>query len=296
MDELQIRTAEMVDAGQAAIQQASQLAVTYSFSFIGAIILLVAGYIVSNVVERSIYAGLGRFRGFDETLRKFFSKVARYALLVLVGVTVLAQFGVQTASIIAALGAVGLAIGLALQGTLQNIAAGIMLLALRPFRVGEYIDTGNVAGTIQEIGLFATELKTYDGIYVLSPNSQLWNTPVKNFSRNTMRMVEFVVGIAYEDDIDLAQKTIRDLIASDERVLADPAPAVFVDSLADSSVNLKVRFWTATSNWWGSKLELTKATKLAIEAAGLTIPYPQSEVRYIPQGTALPQQTEREQS
>lgn len=283
MDELQIRTAEMVDAGQAAIQQASQLAVTYSFSFIGAIILLVAGYIVSNVVERSIYAGLGRFRGFDETLRKFFSKVARYALLVLVGVTVLAQFGVQTASIIAALGAVGLAIGLALQGTLQNIAAGIMLLALRPFRVGEYIDTGNVAGTIQEIGLFATELKTYDGIYVLSPNSQLWNTPVKNFSRNTMRMVEFVVGIAYEDDIDLAQKTIRDLIASDERVLADPAPAVFVDSLADSSVNLKVRFWTATSNWWGSKLELTKATKLAIEAAGLTIPYPQSEVRYIPQ-------------
>src|SRR5690606_1782779 len=175
------------------------LAVTYSFSILGATLLIIGGYVLAGVVERSLYAGLGRLRGFDETLRKFFSKTARYAVLVLVGVTVLAQFGVQTASIIAALGAVGLAIGLALQGTLQNIAAGIMLLALRPFRVGEYIDAGGIAGTVQEIGLFATELTTFDGVYVLTPNSELWNRAVTNYSRNPTRRHDLAIRIGFED-------------------------------------------------------------------------------------------------
>lgn len=281
MEELQLRTADMMGAGQAALRQAGELAVTYSFSILGALILLIAGYVVAGILERSVYAGLGRFRGFDETLRKFFSRVARYALLVLVGVTVLAQFGVQTASIIAALGAIGLAIGLALQGTLQNIAAGIMLLALRPFRVGEYIDADSVSGTIQEIGLFATELRTYDGIYVLAPNSQLWNTPVKNYTRNATRMTELVIGIAYDDDIGLGQQAILDTVSADERVLADPAPVVFVDLLGDSSVNLKVRYWTVTANWFATRLDMTKATKLAVEAKGLSIPFPQHDVHMI---------------
>mgnify|MGYP001352882527 CR=1 FL=1 len=283
MEELQTRTADMVDAGEAVLWRLSDLAVTYSFSVLGAVILLVAGYVVAGLAERSIYAGLGRFRGFDETLRKFFARTARYALLVLVGVTVLAQFGVQTASIIAALGAIGLAIGLALQGTLQNIAAGIMLLALRPFRVGEYIDAGNIAGTIEEIGLFATELKTYYGIYVLAPNSQLWNTPVKNFSRNPVRMAEIVIGIAYGDDINLGQKVMLDVIEADGRALADPAPTVFVDSLGDSSVNLKARYWAPSRDWWASKLDITKGMKLAIEENGMSIPFPQRDLHYIPQ-------------
>src|SRR5690554_5601241 len=127
MEELQTRTADMMDAGQIALLRLSELAVTYSFSILGAILLIIGGYIVANIARRSVYGALGRFRGFDETLRKFFSQIVRYAILILVGITVLAQFGVQTASIIAAVGAIGLAIGLALQGTLQNIAAGIML-------------------------------------------------------------------------------------------------------------------------------------------------------------------------
>ena len=281
MEELQLRTADVMGASQAALQQAGELAVTYSFSILGAVILLIAGYVVAGILERSVYAGLGRFRGFDETLRKFFSRVARYALLVLVGVTVLAQFGVQTASIIAALGAIGLAIGLALQGTLQNIAAGIMLLALRPFRVGEYIDADSVSGTIQEIGLFATELKTYDGIFVLAPNSQLWNTPVKNYSRNPTRMTEIVIGIAYDDDIGLGQQTLLDVVTADERVMTDPEPVVFVDSLGDSSVNLKLRYWTTTANWFATKLDMAKATKIAIEEKGMTIPFPQHDLHMI---------------
>lgn len=272
----------MVDAGHAMLMQLSTLAVTYSFSILGATLLIIGGYVLAGVVERSLYAGLGRLRGFDETLRKFLSKTARYAVLVLVGVTVLAQFGVQTASIIAALGAVGLAIGLALQGTLQNIAAGIMLLALRPFRVGEYIDAGDVAGTVQEIGLFATELKTYDGIFVMAPNSQLWNTPVRNFTRNPVRMGELTLRIAYEDDIGRAQEALLDVVGADPRVLADPAPSVFIDSIGESAIHMKIRYWTAGTDWWATKLDMARATKLAVEAAGLTIPYPQQDVRYVP--------------
>jgi small conductance mechanosensitive channel len=274
----------MVAASEAALRQAGELAVAYSFSFVGAILLLVVGYFIAGLVERWLYAGLGRVRGFDETLRKFFSKTARYTILVLVGITVLAQFGVQTASIIAALGAIGLAVGLALQGTLQNIAAGIMLLALRPFRVGEYIQTvdGSVAGTIEEIGLFATELKTLDGLFVMAPNSSLWNTPVTNYTRNARRMVELVIGIGYDDDIGLAQRTMIETIKADERVLADPEPTAFVDMLDASTVNVKTRFWTATSNWFATKTDLTRTLKEAFDAAGISIPFPQQEVHYIP--------------
>lgn len=281
MDELQVRTAAMIDSGQAMAFQFSQMAVTYSFSILGAVILLCAGYFLAGIIERSLYAGLGRFRGFDETLRKFFSKTARYAFLILVGVTVLAQFGVQTASIIAALGAIGLAIGLALQGTLQNIAAGIMLLALRPFRVGEFIDAGNVAGTIQEIGLFATELKTPDGVYVLSPNSQLWNTPVTNYSRNTVRRCDITVGIGYDDDVEQALSILRDLMTNDERVLSNPEPAVFVAALGESAIDITMRYWANSSDWWQTKLDFTKALKAEFDKNGISIPFPQREVRYI---------------
>ena len=176
------------------IAQLSTLIVSYSFSVLGAIILLVVGYIIAGVAERSIRSGLGHVRGFDATLRQFFSKLVRYAILVLVVIMVLGQFGVQTASIIAAVGAIGLAIGLAMQGTLQNIAAGIMLLALRPLRVGEYVEAGSVAGTVEDIGLFATRLRQVDGIYLLAPNSTLWNQPVRNFTRNKTRRNDIVIG------------------------------------------------------------------------------------------------------
>lgn len=288
MEELQLRTGDLMNASEAALRQAGALAVTYSFSILGAILLLIAGYVVAGLVERSIYAGLKRFRGFDETLRKFFSKTARYALLVLVGVTVLAQFGVQTASIIAALGAIGLAIGLALQGTLQNIAAGIMLLALRPFRVGEYIDAGNVSGTIQEIGLFATELKTLDGLYVLSPNSELWNKPVTNYSRNPLRRNDLTIGIGYDDDIDTALGIMRGIVERDARSLNDPAPMTYVGALADSAVEVTIRYWTATPDWWQAKLDFTKAMKVAFDKEGISIPFPQQDVHYIPAEGAHP--------
>ena len=200
-----------IGAVQAGWAQLSALFVSYSFSVLGAIILVVVGYVIAGLVERGIRRALNGIRGFDATLSQFFSTIARYAVLALVLVMVLGQFGVQTASIIAAIGAIGLAIGLALQGTLQNIAAGIMLLVLRPFRVGEYVQVGEVAGTVEDIGLFASRLRTADGVYLLAPNSTLWNQPVLNFSRNAARRTDIKIGIGYEDDIALALQTLLDL-------------------------------------------------------------------------------------
>src|SRR5690606_9151634 len=257
-------------------------AIAYSFSVLGAIILIIAGFIVAGALQRWTYRGLGRFPSFDETLRRFLSKVIRYSVLVLVGVTVLAQFGVQTASIIAALGAVGLAIGLALQGTLQNIAAGIMLLVLKPFRVGEYIDAGGIAGTVQEIGLFATELTTFDGVYVLTPNSELWNRAVTNYSRNATRRHDLAIRISFDDDINRACDILMELALADKRVLPAPAPETMVADIGDSAVIVNLRYWTAASDYWSVRFDLNKAAKLAFDKNGITIPYPQQSVHYTP--------------
>lgn len=265
---------------QTALAQLSTLIVSYSFSAIGAIILLVVGYLIAGVVERSIFAGLGHIHGFDATLRHFFSRVARYVILILVLIMVLGQFGVQTASIIAAIGAIGLAIGLALQGTLQNIAAGIMLLALRPFRIGEYVEVESVAGTIQEIGLFATKLRAIDGVYILAPNSTLWNQPVRNFDRNGERRNDITVGIGYGDDINHAQKTLLDLAGGDGRVRNQPAPIAFVAALGDSAVSVTLRYWTTSADFFVTKLELTKRAKETFDSEGISIPFPQQEVVY----------------
>ena len=183
--------------------------------------------IIAGVLQRWTRAALGKIKGFDDTLQLFIAKAVKYVVLILVLVTVLAQFGVQTTSIIAALGAAGLAIGLALQGTLANIAAGVMVLVLRPFSVGDFVDSGGVAGTIEEIGLFVTQLKTADGIYVSAPNNQLWNSVITNYSRHKTRRLELVIGIGYQDDIDAALKTLLDLAVADDRVHKDPEPAVY---------------------------------------------------------------------
>jgi small conductance mechanosensitive channel len=265
---------------QAGFAELSSLIVSYAFSAVGAVILLIVGYILAGLAQRSVDAALGNIHGFDATLRGFFAKAARYAVLILVVVMVLGQFGVQTASIIAAIGAIGLAIGLALQGTLQNIAAGIMLLALRPFRIGEYVEAGGISGTIEEIGLFATRLKAIDGLYVLAPNSTLWNVPVINYTRNEQRRNDVTIGIGYGDDIDLAQEVMLDLAESDSRVDGEPAPTTFVAALGDSAVSITLRYWTSTADFFATKLDITKAAKLAFDSKGISIPFPQQEISY----------------
>jgi len=266
---------QMLGGWGEALDSLQVLVVTYAFSVLGAILILIVGWTMSRLLGRWVRTLLTRTHRVDPTVVGFFSVFVRYAVLVVVAVMVLGQFGVQTASIITALGAAGLAIGLALQGTLQNIAAGIMLLVLRPFRVGEYIDAGSLSGTVEEIGLFATELKTLDGLYRMAPNSLLWNVPVTNYSRQAERRYDLVIGIGYEDDIDKAQSVLLDLARTDERILAAPEPVAFVSELGDSAVSVTLRYWTRSADWWSTSRDMTKAAKIAFDENGISIPFPQ---------------------
>lgn len=252
-------------AVQAGVAQVSGLIISYSFSVIGAIILMIAGWLIAGLVERSLFAGFSKLQHFDATLARFLSSAVRYAILILVIVMVLGQFGVQTASIIAAIGAVGLAIGLALQGTLQNIAAGLMLLFLRPFRIGESIKVGSVDGTVEEIGLFATRLRSAEGTYILAPNSKLWNEPIFNSNRNGVRRNDIAITIGADDDLDDAQSTLIDLAKADKRVQAKPAPNAFISDLTSSAVTVTLRYWTSDKDFFGAKLDLTKRVKQAFD-------------------------------
>jgi small conductance mechanosensitive channel len=244
---------------EAGLTQLYALLVSYSLSVVGAIVLLVVGYIVAGLVERWIAGGLNHIRGFDLTLQQFLATAGRYTVLAFVIVMVLGQFGVQTASIVAAIGAIGLAIGLALQGTLQNIAAGIMLLVLRPFRIGEDVEVGQVTGTVQEIGLFATRLRREDGVYQLAPNSTLWNQPVRNFTRNGVRRNDIVVSLAAGDDVDEAQKALLAIADADPRVQQQPPATTFVSELG--AVKVTLRYWTAASDFFAVSADLMKAVE-----------------------------------
>ena len=214
----------------------------------------------------------------DGTLRPFLSNLVRWIVLAFVIVAVLNQFGVETTSMIAVIGAAGLAIGLALQGTLSNVASGVMLLILRPFKVGDFISAGSLSGTVVEIGLFTSELKTGDGVYIMAPNSQIWNTTITNFSRNSIRRIDIVVGVAYDDDLDVAQKALQSLMDGQALVLKNPASETMIKSLGDSSVNINMRCWVNTADYWDAFWALNKGAKAAVESAGCSIPFPQRDV------------------
>ena len=266
------QASDFVVATRTALAQLTALAVQYSFSVLGAIILLIVGWLFARILSRWVYNGLSRISGFDATLSQFFSNIIRYAALILVIVMVLGQFGVQTASILAALGAIGLAVGLALQGTLQNIAAGIMLLVLRPFRVGESIETSSVSGTIVDVGLFATELKTAEGVYRLAPNSTLWNVPITNYSRLSTRRHEITVSIGADEDVDSTESKLIKLAAADSRVQKSPAPSAFVSDFDSGSTKITLRYWVSGSQWWAVSRDMTKAVKLAFDKQPVTEP------------------------
>ena len=261
-----------------------EIAANYGMDLIQAIIILIVGYWLAGKLSKAIRRWLDRFERVDSTLKPLFATIVRYVVLIFTLVAVLAQFGVQTTSIIAVLGAAGLAIGLALQGTLQNISAGIMLLLLRPFKVGDFIDAAGKMGTVIELRLFSTEFKTADGICVIVPNGSIWGASVTNYSRNATRRIDIVVGISYNDDIDKARDVLLGLMTDEDRVLMDPAPETMVVALGDSSVNINMRCWVNSGDYWGTLTALNQSAKVQIEAAGCSIPYPQHDVHMIAQG------------
>ena len=245
------------------------------------LLILIAGFIFAGWAGRSLRRVLNRSKNFDPTLVPIAGALLRYAILVFVVIAALGQLGVETTSVLAVLGAAGLAIGLALQGTLANIAAGLMLLWLRPFGKGDYIEAGSISGTVREIGLFVTHLDSYDGLYNFVPNSELWNTRLINYSRNPTRMTDLEVGIGYGSDIREAKRVMLDLANSDERVAQNPAPDVFVDNLGDSAIVLRYRVWIGTGDYWATKRAVIEETKRRLDAAGIEIPFPQRVVHMI---------------
>jgi len=261
------------------------LAWTWAATFLprlgGAVLILAIGLLVASWASRGIYNVIRNSSRIDPTLKPIIKAVIRYAILIIVAVAALGQLGVQTTSILAALGAIGLAIGLALQGTLSNIAAGIMLLWLRPFEAVDYIEANDHAGTVVELGLFATQVRTWDGIYKFVPNSNLWNTPLTNYTRNPTRMVVIEFGIAYEDDIAAGRRVLREMAEAHPQIVAEPAPAVVPLSLADSAVVLQLRAWAPNPDFWNIRWELTENGKKALEAAGISIPFPQRVVHVV---------------
>lgn len=255
----------------------TELATTWGLKIIGAIAVLIIGRLIAGWIRRIVRKGLERAE-VDATLVPFMSKMVYYLVLTVVLIAVLGVFGVQTASLVAVLGAAGLAVGLALQGTLSNFAAGVMLLFFRPFRVGDYVDTGGSAGSVVEIGVFSTTLKSPDNVKIVVPNSRVYGEIIKNFNGFDTRRIDLVVGISYDDDIGTALETIRSIVANDERVLAEPEPTIAVSNLGDSSVDIVVRPWCAGSDYWPLRFDLTRRFKEGLEAAGCSIPYPQTDV------------------
>jgi small conductance mechanosensitive channel len=247
--------ANVIVATRTAFSQATALAVQYGFSIVGALVLLVGGWMLSGIVSRWAYQGISRIHGIDETLARFFENVLHYGLLVLVFVTVLGQFGVQTASIIAALGAAGLAVG----------------LALRPLRVGEYIETGTVKGFIVEIGLFATEMKTADGLYLMAPNSTLWNTPITNHSRESNRRQELSVAIGNDTDAGAVKMEILSIVTADERVQKHPQPRVFSNDLTADKTVLTLQYWARTTQWSETRYDIIDRLKNGLSAKGIAL-------------------------
>lgn len=275
-----------MEQAEAAAQQVVGLITTYGLNVLGGIVILILGWIAAGWISGGLRRALARSRHLDETVRGFLASLAKYAVLAFVIIAVLNQFGVQTTSLIAVFGAAGLAVGLALQGTLSNIAAGVMLLIFRPIRVGQYVAVAGQSGTVVDLNLFTVELATPDNVQIIIPNASVWGQAVVNYSHHKTRRADFTLGIGYDDDIDTAMAAIREVIQGDSRILAEPEPQIVVGELGASSVDLIVRAWVAADDYWPVKFDLTKAFKETLEAKGITIPFPQRTVHVVKETAA----------
>lgn len=252
----------------------TEFATDYGLRLIGAIVILIVGRIVAGALRGGVKKTLAR-RNTDEAVTSFTGSLVYWLVIIAVWLAVLGAFGVETASLVAVLGAAGFAVGFALQGSLSNFAAGVMLLVFRPFRIGDVVEVAGVIGSVREMGLFTTQMNSFDNVRIIVPNSKIFGDIIKNITAEDTRRVDMVVGIGYGSDIAKAMEIIQGLLDADERVLKDPAPQIAVAELADSSVNLQVRPWSATGDYWGVKLDFTRNVKEAFDREGIEIPFPQ---------------------
>jgi small conductance mechanosensitive channel len=257
-----------------------EVASGYGLKVIGAILILIIGRIIAGQVRRGVVK-IGDVRSWDPSLSGFLSSLVYFFAMAFTIVAVLGSFGVQTASIVAVIGAVSFAVGLALQGSLSNFAAGVMILLFRPFKAGDWVEVAGVSGSVKDIAIFSTTLATADNVRVEVPNSKIYGDIIKNYAGYPTRRIDMVVGIGYGDDMARAIEVITGVLKADERVLADPAPQVAVAEMGDSSVNLVVRPWVEGSDYWGARFDLTQRIKAALDDSGIEIPFPQRVVTMV---------------
>jgi len=249
----------------------------YGLKAIAALVILVFGRLVAKALRATIKRVLQKGK-VDDTLVLFTSSVSYVAIMAFVIIAALGQLGIQTTSFVAILGAAGLAVGLALQGSLANFAAGVLMIIFKPFKVGDYIEGGGVSGSVEEIGIFTTELKSPDNRKIIVPNAKMTSDNIVNYSAKDTRRVDIVAGVSYGDDIDKVKRVLEGILASDERVLKDPAPTIGILELADSSINFAVRPWVRTSDYWDVFFATQESIKKRFDAEGISIPFPQQDI------------------
>ncbi|CNE83507.1 small-conductance mechanosensitive channel MscS [Yersinia nurmii] len=253
------------------------LLIQYAVNLIAALLILIVGSVIAKVVSGAVNRVM-RLRGIDITVADFLAAMVRYSILAFTIVAVLGRLGVQTASVIAVIGAAGLAVGLALQGSLSNFAAGVLLVAFRPFRAGEYVDLGGVAGTVVQVQIFSTTLRTVDDKIIVVPNGKIIANNIINTSREPNRRTDITVGVAYDADIDVVKKVLGDIIAADKRIQHDKGVTVRLNEMAASSLNFTVRVWTTNGEAMEVYWDLLENFKRALDAHNIGIPFPQMDV------------------
>ena len=256
-----------------------ELLLSYAVNIVAAIAIVIIGMIVARIVSNTVNR-LMVARKIDATVADFLSALVRYGIIAFTLIAALGRVGVQTASVIAVLGAAGLAVGLALQGSLSNLAAGVLLVMFRPFRAGEYVDLGGVAGTVLNVQIFSTSMRTVDGKIVVVPNGKIIAGNIINFSREPVRRNEFIIGVAYDSDIDQVKKILTDIIQSDERILKDREMTVRLNELGASSINFVVRVWSNSSDLQSVYWDVLERIKREFDANGISFPYPQMDVNF----------------
>jgi small conductance mechanosensitive channel len=251
--------------------------IPWGINIVMAVLIYIVGKIVVSILLNVFGKVMARSK-YDEMLIDFVKAILSAVLMLFVIVASLDQLGVDTTSLVAILGAAGLAIGLSLQGSLQNFAAGVMLLVFRPFKAGDFVEAGGAMGVIKSISIFTTVMTTADNKEVIVPNGQIYSGNITNYSAKETRRVDMVVGIGYDADLKHAKEVLNELVAADDRILADPEPLVAVSELADSSVNFVVRPWVKSADYWAVKFAFTEAVKLRFDEEGISIPFPQMDV------------------
>jgi len=251
--------------------------VEFGINLVTAIVIFYVGRMAVSLAVRGLHKVMRR-QEVDKTLETFICNLVRMVLLVVVIIAAIGALGIETTSFIAIFGAAGLAVGLALQGSLSNFASGVLIVLFRPYRVGDFIEAAGINGVVEQVQILTTVLKTGDNKQIIVPNGQIMDSIITNYSANDTRRVDMIVGVSYDDDLDKVRDTIKELVDAEERVLSNPECTIAVSALADSSVNFVVRPWVKTSDYWGVMFDLTEAIKKRFDKEGISFPFPQQDV------------------